>query len=423
MRSRAQGARGPGLVDFGWKLRAAAIGCAAAMVVVLGAGAAAAKVGADLKVVKGKVQTKRGNLKGSFAVRNVGKAKAKRSITLLRVEVPGKDRKAERYATPALAPGETAKAKVKVGVPSGVPSGKWPIQLCADQGGKVKESSERNNCKKVGKVKSGAGGSGGPGSEGGGSGSSVPKDPIDYPSAQPFQLNSSESAYWAYVPSSYDASNQTPTKLFVWSHGCGGESGGDIFTVSPGGSQDWISISVGGRDGECWDPASDQPKVLKAIATIKTHFNIDPRSVILGGYSSGGDLSYRTAFENSRQIAGVLAENTSPFRDTGLSGDAALAGASAKLHVVHLAHLQDDAYPIAGVRQETDAMVAAGFPLTRVEVNGSHYDNPGDVVAGMQVPGTDPDVATYLLPRIDDGWTSPGLRLGRGQLRSRAGKS
>ena len=59
-----------------------------------------------------------------------------------------------------------------------------------------------------------------------------------------------------------------------------------------------------------------------AIADVKTHFNIDPRQVVLGGYSSGGDLSYRIAFTHSTEIAGVLAENTAPFRDTGLTSEA-----------------------------------------------------------------------------------------------------
>jgi predicted esterase len=147
--------------------------------------------------------------------------------------------------------------------------------------------------------------------------------------------------------------------------------------------------------------------VLATIADIKTHFNINPRQVILGGYSSGGDLAYRTAFYNANTFAGLLIENSSPFRDTGSSQAASLAAASWKFNVVHLAHLQDTTYPIAGVRTETDAMTAAGFPLTRIEVDGGHYDNPGEIENGHSVPGTTADLQTYLFPHIDDGWLSP----------------
>ena len=116
-----------------------------------------------------------------------------------------------------------------------------------------------------------------------GASASVPDDPVVYAKGTPLELNSSESGYWTYVPESYDATNATPTKLLVWLHGCGGYASGDIWTVSPGGTQDWISIAVGGREGGCWDPGADQAKVLAAVADVGTHFNIDPRRVILGG--------------------------------------------------------------------------------------------------------------------------------------------
>ncbi len=186
-------------------------------------------------------------------------------------------------------------------------------------------------------------------------------------------------------------------------HGCGGESSGDIYTVSrgTGGDQSHISIAVGGREDACWDPNSDGPTVLSAISDVESHFNINPRRVILGGYSSGGDLAYRTAFYHARLFAGVLAENTSPFRDTGSSQSASLAAASWKFHVVHLAQTEDDSYPIAGVREETNAMADAGFPITRIEKPGSHYDaDTGDT-------GTDHDLRTLLLPHLKDHWLSP----------------
>ena len=236
---------------------------------------------------------------------------------------------------------------------------------------------------------------------------SVPPNPIPFTKDQVFSLESPLSNYWIYVPESYDASHQTPTTLFVWLHGCGGQGQFDIYTVSPGGAQDWISIAVGGREGGCWDPVGDGALVKAAIANVKSHFNVDPQRVILGGYSSGGDLAYRTAFYDAGSFAGVLAENTAPFRDTGSTQEASLAAASWKFNVVHLAHLQDDTYPIGTVRAETNAMTAAGFPVTRIERVGTHYDEPGAIVNGVAVPGTDADLVQLLLPHIDDGWRSP----------------
>jgi hypothetical protein len=216
-----------------------------------------------------------------------------------------------------------------------------------------------------------------------------------------FELHSSRSAYWVFVPDAYDSSNRTPIELFVWMHGCGGEGAGDIYTVSPGGNQPYISISVGGREDQCWNPNTDQGIVLAAISDIESHFNIDPRRVVLGGYSSGGDLSYRLAFYHSQLFAGVLAENTSPFRDTGSTEAQSVAAASWKFHIVHLAHLQDETYPIAGVRNEVDEVKADGFPITLIERPGTHYDNSTSTF------GTDHDLQTLLLPYLRKGWRSP----------------
>jgi dienelactone hydrolase len=246
-----------------------------------------------------------------------------------------------------------------------------------------------------------AGGGSGGGGGGGGSASSVPPDPIPFSKNQVFTLDSPQGTYWVYVPDAYDESHATPIKLLVWLHGCGGESSGDIYTVSPGGDQSYVAITVGGREKDCWNVEEDQSKVLAAIADLKRHFNIDPHRVVLGGYSSGGDLAYRLAFYNASQFAGVLAENTSPFRDTGSSQADSLAAASWKFNVVHLAHTEDETYPIDGVRQETDAMKDAGFPLTRIERPGTHYDaDAGDT-------GTDHDLRVILLPHMNDDWRSP----------------
>ena len=237
--------------------------------------------------------------------------------------------------------------------------------------------------------------------------SSVPSKPIAFTAEKPFTVDSGTTNY-VYVPKSYDTSHKTPITLFVWLHGCGGVSSGDIWTVSPGGAaQTWISLTVGGAEGKCWDMGKGPPLVLAAIADLKTHFNIAPKGVILGGYSSGGDLTYRTAFYNAGMFAGVLTENTSPFRDTGSTEAASLAAASWKFNAVHVAHLQDTTYPIAGVRTETDAMIAAGFPMKRIEVDGGHYDAPGAIENGHPVPGTSADIATYLFPLLKAGWTAP----------------
>lgn len=229
--------------------------------------------------------------------------------------------------------------------------------------------------------------------------SSVPTSPIAYNKNEYFWVDNYTQDRMI-VPSSYDDTHATPTRLLIWLHGCGGQSEFEIGWLSEGGpGQTWLALSPGGREGQCWDMNTVTDTVLRSLAKAKTQFNIDPKRIFIGGYSSGGDASYRIAFYHALQFAGVLAENTSPFRDTGSSQAASLAAAAWKFNVVQLAHTEDDTYPIAGVIAEVNAMKAAGWDdaATLVQRPGGHYDDPGTV----------DDARLYLRPQITGPWTAP----------------
>jgi hypothetical protein len=249
-------------------------------------------------------------------------------------------------------------------------------------------------------------------------GGPVPVDGNGY-----FHLNSGQGPYVGYAPDTYNPAVQI--SLFVWMHGCGGVAEGDMYAVAPfatRANQSYVAISIGGRDGACWNTNVDAPKVLAAIADISRYFNINPRKIYLGGYSSGGDLTYRVGFENAELFAGLLAENSDPFRDTGSTGPALMAAATWKINVAHLAHTEDDVYPIAGVRANLATLTANGFPVAKIEKAGHHYDN-SDFVAGT---GTDYDRIAFLLPYLDAGWTSPAVlppRVSTAKTKLTTGKS
>lgn len=227
----------------------------------------------------------------------------------------------------------------------------------------------------------------------------VPSAPIAFSKNSSFTLVTAGVTSWAYVPSSYDSSHNTPTKLFVWLHGCGGKSQYDIDMVSPGGTQSWISLAVGGREGGCWSNLNtDGPKILAALTDIKTHFNIDPKRVVVGGYSSGGDIGYPLIFANANLFAGALFENTGPDS----AALTASTSAAWKLNIVHLAHLQDTTYPIATVRTSMATLKTKGFPVTLIEKTGTHWDNDSGQT------GTQYDLRTFLLPYLNAGWVASG---------------
>jgi predicted esterase len=378
----------------------------ASLVLAVAGAAIAAKSGPHL-TVKGSAHASGGKLQGGFTVENTGKAKAPALGAAVKLVSAGKKPTrltVQRASIPALAPGDKQRVQVKAAIPGKADSGTWSILACAD------------SCVKIGKLGSAAGGDGTekkkatapnapvpvpavPTPQPPAPISTVPTTPIAHPVDEPFFHAGGGVEYWGFVPSSYDASNQTPTTLFIWMHGCGGEAEGDAWTYNPaanGKPQDWLMLSLGGRDGSCWTPSVDEAKVLAALADFETHFNINRHRVLLGGYSSGGDLAYRTGFRNSSTFSGLLIENSAPFRDTESTQAESLAAATTKLHIVHLAHTGDAEYPIAMVREETEAVKAAGFPIELIERPGTHFDSH-----------TDSDLIEVLLPFIDAGWTSP----------------
>jgi pimeloyl-ACP methyl ester carboxylesterase len=347
----------------------------------------------NLVISIGGLSATSGRIFGSFEVANTGRAGAAASKAKLTLRSRAGARTLASYSVGRLGRSASQAVDVSVVPPKTLAAGSYSISACANSSGSVRESSSSDDCRNLGELTIPAHAPSPTGA--------VPTDPVAFQPDTPFTLQSSLSNYWVDVPDGYDPSGQTPIELLVWLHGCGGESAGDIYTVSPTSTSRYIAIAVGGREDDCWDPNADQDTVLAAIADVETHFNIDRHEVVLGGYSSGGDLAYRLAFYHSLQFAGVLAENTSPFRDTGSAASQSLAAAQWKFNVVQLAHIQDDVYPLAGVVNEVGELQRAAFPVQLVERPGHHYD---DSTATF---GSDHDLQRYLLPHLNDGWRSP----------------
>lgn len=217
-----------------------------------------------------------------------------------------------------------------------------------------------------------------------------------------FRHSTNDCSYVGYKPSTYKDTESTT--LFVWGHGCGGVGEGDMWVICPPSSraaQKHISISMLGKDGKCWDADVDYKKVLAAIEDVKKYFNIN--KVILGGYSSGGDLSYYTAFFHSDKIAGVVINNSSPFLDSGSASQSAkLAATKYKFGIYQMSHTEDTTYKIVNVRNEVATLRNAGHQVEFIELPGKHWE------ATTATSGTNYDFIKYALPFIDNNnWKMP----------------
>ena len=383
---------------------------------------ASAKVASDLSVPAGKVHATSTGVAGWATVRHRGKTGA--TAVVLRAQRAGRGVLLQKVAVPARRRSGKKVIRFRAAT-SKLSAGSYGLRVCVDPGKKVRERREGNNCRRVGKLVVPAG------DPGTGSGRDQPvPPPCDTPNCapvsipareQPFQIDDALGHYWAFVPTDYNA--DTPTRLLVWLHGCGGQSEGDLWVVGDYyDDMNYIAIAPDGAERKCWSMSSGPRRVRTAVADAIARFQIDPRRVVIGGYSSGGDLSYRTAFYNANSFAGLLAINTAPFRDTESSAGDSIAAAAWKFPIVHVAHTGDTTYPIGTVTGEIQKLKDAGFPVTFIQRPGTHYDpNPGEEHYVPGQPSTDEEVQSQLVPHMKDDWSSPAATTQRGISASVAG--
>ena len=393
----------------------------------------------DLSVSAGSVHATGGRVTGAVTVRNQGRTGATTAVLVA-------ERAGRRHVLQTVRLAARRRSGSRVvrfrAASKGLLAGRYRLRACVDPAKRVRERREGNNCRSIGTLEvasaptpgstptptPGQAPAPGPTPTPDPTPGPIPDPPVtpvgDQPASppcstpacapvaipsreQPFAIDDALGRYWAFVPTDYDPA--TPTRLLVWLHGCGGESAGDLYVVGDYyDDRRYVAIAPDGADGGCWDMSTGPRRVLTAIADAIARFRIDPRRVVIGGYSSGGDLSYRTAFYNANTFAGLLAMNTSPFRDTGSTASASLAAAAWRFPIVHVAHTADDTYPIGAVRDEVQTLENAGFPVTFAERPGHHYDpNPGEPGHAAGQPSTDEEIQSQLVPHMQDDWSSP----------------
>ena len=86
-----------------------------------------------------------------------------------------------------------------------------------------------------------------------------------------------------------------------------------------------------------------------------------------------------------------------------------MAAAAWKFNIVHIAHQNDDVYPLAQVQPDINDLIAAGYPVAFKIRPGTHYDPDSLCPVPMDTcTGTTYDIQHYLLPHVDaDGWLAP----------------
>jgi pimeloyl-ACP methyl ester carboxylesterase len=206
-----------------------------------------------------------------------------------------------------------------------------------------------------------------------------------------FTLKSPKSDYVVRLPVGYNVATPMPYPMLVALHGCGDTAasfatwGATTYDTLP--KQDYIAVSVGGRDGACWELASDEAIVLAAIDDVRQCFYAHDRKITLAGFSSGGSLAYQLGLKNAKRFAGILVEHASiPSRDM-------LGSASRKIPIAATGGKRDTYFPPKVYQADWNALRAAGFPIETQELDVTH-------------DGTSEEWAGFLLPKFGK-WVAP----------------
>lgn len=333
---------------------------------------AAARPRAELKITAGEVTASASRVNGSFTLVNTGAKRSPRTSTAIKVD----GKRVRSVRTPGLAAG----ASIEVRFRARVGGGTHRISVCADRKDAVRERREGNNCRGLGSVTIES--------------TSVPADPVDYEPGGIVKVGSSGKEYWVRVPTSYDDSHRTPSRLVVFVHGCGGVAQNEaqwIDSYVPAGDDELLMVPGLGKDGQCWDPSADAAPLLASVEDVKTHFNVDPKRVAIGGYSSGSTLAGQVAFAHAELFAGVYALPGRPFWSND-NRNQLMKDAAWKLNVAYRPHTGDEYYAIGDLRADRRVLQDAGFPVAFGEVGGGHAYQQDDFafvfgkVAGWVAP-------------------------------------
>ncbi len=204
---------------------------------------------------------------------------------------------------------------------------------------------------------------------------------------------SPKSRYVVYLPKSLD--EKRPAPLLVGLYGCGDRARNFAeWAIDPWATratQDWIGLAVDGasRHG-CWDLDKDADKVLAAVDDLARCANVDLERVVIGGYSSGGNLAWRVAMTHSDRFAGVLIENAALHRSLLKVSEWSRAR---RLPIAHRAHREDPVFPIAKVLTDEKRLKERGFPIL-LDVQPVDHS------------GSSEDWAQFLIPKMRD-WKRP----------------
>jgi phospholipase/carboxylesterase len=147
----------------------------------------------------------------------------------------------------------------------------------------------------------------------------------------------------------------------------------------------WYDISQmgGGKEDEAGVRASQE--LVEVLIDREKHRGVDPRRIVLAGFSQGGAIVLQTGLRHTERLAGILALSTYlPLAGT-LAAERSAANRDLPVFMAHGTH--DPMIAIARARESRAALQALGYPVEWKEYAMAHS------VCSEEIA----DIATWLL--------------------------
>jgi hypothetical protein len=182
------------------------------------------------------------------------------------------------------------------------------------------------------------------------------------------RLDGSVQPYGLTIPASYDGTR--PVRLDIWQHGTNRTLNEVAFIIQQEGErpipreQDYIQLEPLGRTNVSYRWAGEAD-LFESLASVQRHYNIDPKRIVLRGFSMGGASSWHLGLHHPGRWAAIEAgagytetrrygrrENLPPYQE-------------AMLHYYDAVDYSLNAFntPTVGYGGETDAQLQASVNI------------------------------------------------------------
>jgi phospholipase/carboxylesterase len=173
-----------------------------------------------------------------------------------------------------------------------------------------------------------------------------------------------------FVPKSLSARGTT-VGLVVFLHGNGNGGDWSVEATAASAEREGVLVLAPSSRGNTWNRREfgrDVAFIDAALAKVFDHFAIDPRRLVLAGYSDGATFALEVGLANGdlfSHVVALAAEKLLPAPRVG----------NPPVLVVHA--LGDKVHPIdATSRRIVPALRAAGYQVTYNELHGGHWLTP-----------------------------------------------